>query len=331
MRHSNISVFVPHVGCHNMCSFCNQHSISGSKIIPTGDDVREICRKALDEVPDRNNTEIAFFGGSFTAIDRDYMTELLSAASEFVGDGGFSGIRISTRPDRIDEEILATLKNYGVTAIELGAQSMSDEVLSANNRGHTSDDVRKASALIKSYGFELGLQMMVGLYKSTEALEYLTMSEIIALHPDTARIYPTVVIEGTALAELYQSGKYELYDFDKAVGICSGIMYMFEFAGIKVIRVGLHASDEVDGKAIAGFYHPAFRELCEGEIFRKAIDNALSGKRGKYEIGVSRNSVSKAIGQNKRNIAYFASIGKNIKIIPDDRLAGYGISIKEVN
>ena len=330
MKHSNISIFVAHIGCPNMCSFCNQHSISGSRMVPSGDDVRRICSSALEEVPCRENTEIAFFGGSFTAIERNYMTELLSVAAEFVGNGKFSGIRISTRPDCIDEEILGLLKSYGVTAIELGAQSMSDEVLSANNRGHTAEDVRRASRLIKSHGFELGLQMMVGLYKSTESLEYMTMSEFIAIHPDTVRIYPTVVIEGTALAELYQSGKYNLYNFDKAVEICSGILYMFEFVGIRVIRVGLHASDEVDGKAIAGFYHPAFRELCEGEIFRRTIDNALSGKVGRFEIAVARKSVSKAVGQNKRNIGYFSSVGKEIKIIPDDRLSGYGISIKEV-
>ncbi len=184
MKHSNIAIFIPHVGCPHLCSFCNQRNISGEKSIPSGEDVRRICSSAMNEITDKSNTEIAFFGGSFTAIDREYMMELLSAANEFVGKGKFKGIRISTRPDYIDDEILSVLKKYGVTSIELGAQSMSDRVLEANERGHSAEDVRKASSLIKKYEFELGLQMMVGLYQSTESDDYFTMCEIIALKPD---------------------------------------------------------------------------------------------------------------------------------------------------
>lgn len=331
MKHSNISIFVAHIGCSHTCSFCNQHNISGHSDIPTGEDVKKACEKALDEVKDRANTEIAFFGGSFTAIDRSYMTELLEAAAEYVGNDKFEGIRISTRPDYIDDEVLTLLKEYGVSAIELGAQSMSDEVLSSNGRGHTAEDVRKASALIKSYGFELGLQMMVGLYKSTEALEYMTMSEIIALHPDTVRIYPTVVLKDTELGELYQSGEYELYGFDKAVEICANMLYMFEFMGIRVIKLGLHASEMVEGNAVAGFYHPAFRELCESRIFRKSIENAIAGRKGNFVVGVSPNSVSKAIGQKRANVEYFQALGAALRIAADEGLNGYCISIKEVN
>ena len=167
MKHSNVAIFIPHVGCPHLCSFCNQRNISGENSIPTGEDVKNICFSAINEITDKSNAEIAFFGGSFTAIDRTYMIELLSAASEFVGKGKFKGIRISTRPDYIDDEVLYILKKYGVTSIELGAQSMSDRVLEANERGHSAEDVRKASLLIKEHGFELGLQMMVGLYQST--------------------------------------------------------------------------------------------------------------------------------------------------------------------
>ena len=185
MSHSNISVFVPHKGCPNDCSFCNQRAISGQAVPAMPKDVENAVKIAIEYKVDPKNTEIAFFGGSFTAIERDYMLSLLTAAKHFLDTYNFKGIRISTRPDCISEDILEILKNYGVTAIELGAQSMCDDVLLANRRGHTTDDVRKASKLIKEYGFELGLQMMTGLYKSDFAKDEYTACEIIKLKPDT--------------------------------------------------------------------------------------------------------------------------------------------------
>lgn len=331
MKHSNISIFIPHMGCPHLCSFCNQRNISGEKNIPMGEDVRKICLSAMNEITDKINTEIAFFGGSFTAIDRTYMIELLSVANEFVGEGKFKGIRISTRPDYIDDEILSILKKYGVTSIELGAQSMSDKVLEANERGHSAEDVRKASLLIKKYGFELGLQMMVGLYQSTESDDYFTMCEIIALKPDTVRIYPVVVLEDTQLGELYKIGSYKLYDFDKAVEICANMLYMFEFMGIKVIRLGLHASKDVSENAIAGFYHDSFREICESRIFRMRIISLLKDQKGDFLIDVPKGSLSKAIGQKKSNVEYFRENGLNISFKENSELHGYCISIKEVN
>ena len=330
MKHSNIAIFIPHVGCPHFCSFCNQCNISGEKNIHTGEDVKRICSSAINEITDKANTEIAFFGGSFTAIDREYMIELLSAANEFVGEEKFRGIRISTRPDYIDDEILSILKKYRVTAIELGAQSMSDKVLDANERGHSAEDVRKASLLVKKYGFELGLQMMVGLYQSTESDDYFTMCEIIALKPDTVRIYPVVVLENTKLGEFYQNGKYKLYDFDKAVEICANMLYMFEFMGIKVIRLGLHASNDVSENAIAGFYHDSFREICESRIFRMRVMSSLNERKGDFIIDVPKGSLSKAIGQKKSNIEYFRKNGLNISFKENSGLHGYCISIKEV-
>ena len=155
MKHNNISIFVPHVGCPHLCAFCDQRTISGENKAPKPEDVRRICLQALEEVSDPENTEIAFFGGSFTAIDRKYMISLLEAANEFVGQGRFCGIRLSTRPDYIDDDILALLKEYNVTSIELGAQSLDDTVLFANERGHTADDIISSSKLIRQYGFEL--------------------------------------------------------------------------------------------------------------------------------------------------------------------------------
>lgn len=196
MKHSNISVFVPHVGCPHKCSFCDQRTISGAQSLPRGNYVRQVCEQALREVRSPEDTEIAFFGGSFTAVPRDYMLELLEAAREYVGEGKFRGIRCSTRPDCISTEVLELLKGFGVTAIELGAQSMKDEVLAANERGHTAQDVVNASRLIKDYGFELGLQMMTGLYKSSLADDMETARKIADLAPRYCQDIPCGSAEG---------------------------------------------------------------------------------------------------------------------------------------
>ena len=171
MKQTNISVFIPHYGCTHICSFCNQKTISGHSEPVTEKELESILEGQLENLKDSGTkAQIAFFGGSFTAIDRDYMIRLLTVAKRYTDayPEQYDGIRCSTRPDCIDEEILGILKSYGMTAIELGAQSMNDEVLTANRRGHTAQDVRRASRLIKQSGFELGLQMMTGLYKDTE-------------------------------------------------------------------------------------------------------------------------------------------------------------------
>ncbi|MEG0615833.1 MAG: radical SAM protein, partial [Oscillospiraceae bacterium] len=328
MPHSNIAIFVPHIGCPNMCSFCNQHSISGKENPPTSLEVKAICEQALLEISDKENTEIAFFGGSFTAIPRDYMIELLETANKFVGEEKFFGIRISTRPDCINAEILDILKAYGVTSIELGAQSMCDEVLAANNRGHSSDDVRNASALIREKGFELGLQMMVGLYKSSVKLDRFTAGEIAKLRPKTVRIYPTAILEDTRLAELYKSGEYQPYDFSDAVALCAELLLFFQNENIEIIRLGLHASDMISANLVGGFYHPAFKELCENEIFRHRISDEICGEKGEFIVEVAQKSISKAIGQNKSNIEFFAKKGIKIVVKSSQELTKYNIKVR---
>lgn len=341
MKHSNISIFIPHIGCPNKCSFCNQHTISGAEKAPTVYEVKEICKKAYDEIKDKSNTEIAFFGGSFTAIPRQYMIELLESVQEFIdtGDGrGFRGIRISTRPDCIDSEILDILKKYNVTAIELGAQSMCDNILEANDRGHTSEDVVKASELIKKYGFELGLQMMVGLYKSYFSDEFHTMDKFIEIHPDTVRIYPVVILKGTKLAELYKSGEYIPV---KARGRMRAVIHTvammlryFEREGIEVIKCGLHASEFVEKDMIGGFYHPAFKEICESYIYKLEIENAVNRlkyngeKRNLYIIAVNPSCISKAMGHRKVNYEFFRKHGINIKIVGDENIPKYHCEIR---
>ena len=331
MKHSNISIFIPHTGCPHKCSFCDQHTISGAKKSPSADEVRQICEKAFNEIKSPENTEIAFFGGSFTAIPRDYMISLLEAAHEFVGENKFKGIRISTRPDYITPEILDILKKYGVTAIELGAQSMNDEVLAANERGHTAQDVINASELIKKYGFELGLQVMMGLYKSDPDIDYKTVKKLVELRPKTLRIYPVVILRNTKLAELYEKGEYKLLPFDIMVEECGMILDELVFSGIKVIKCGLHASEFVKKDMIGGYYHPAFRELCENFIYLETIQYALNLSQitsGDATIVVNDKCISKAIGQKKSNINYFKEQGINIKIVGSPNMPVYDADAK---
>lgn len=322
MAHSNISIFVPHAGCPHNCAFCDQRTITSTEKPPRAADVERICTAALSEVRDPADTEIAFFGGSFTAVPRRYMLELLEAAQPFIGEGRFSGIRISTRPDYIDEEILDILEAHRVTAIELGAQSMSDEVLEANERGHSAKDAAYAAMLIKSRRcFQLGLQMMVGLYKSTPQEERRSWRRIAALSPDTVRIYPVVILEGTRLGELYKSGEYQPFDFDTAVELCAGFLADAEQRGIEVIKLGLHASRDVEAKKLGGFYHPAFRELCEGRLYlRQMVKELTAAGGGKLPksavITVPPKHMSRAAGHKRCNAEYLRTLGTQVKFIP---------------
>lgn len=326
--HSNISIFVPHVGCPHKCAFCDQRTITGEQKLPHSADVKNACEQALSQVKDISNTEIAFFGGSFTAIPREYMLELLSAASEYVGDGKFAGIRLSTRPDYIDREVLDILKKHGVTAIELGAQSMSDKVLELNGRGHTARDVINACGLIREYGFELGLQMMIGLYKSTPEDENETFRAVMDIRPDTVRIYPTVILKNTRLAQLYLDGEYETMDFDGVVEHSAACMEAFHKAGISVIKCGLHASEFVEKDMVGGFYHPAFRELCEGLIYRHAMERTL-GRMFVHEasFAVAKGCMSKAVGHGKSNKEYFRQRGVQIHITEDEGTELYEVKL----
>ncbi len=258
------------------------------------------------------------------------MISLLSVASEYTDR--FKGIRISTRPDCIDEEVLCILADYHVTAIELGAQSMNDEVLRLNHRGHNSDAVRRASQLIKDHGFSLGLQMMTGLYGSTDSKDVDTAKEFISLNSDTVRIYPTVVLEGTELARLWSEGAYTPPDADSAVDLCASLIPMFENAGINIIRVGLHSSETMEQKIVAGAYHPAFRELCENRIFLKIIIDTLKQnciRKGEINVFVSPLQVSKFIGQKKSNLTALYAMGYSVRVIPDISLVSRQIRIEE--
>ena len=328
---ANVSIFVPHNGCPNKCSFCDQRHITGCVFQPTCDDVKNTLQIALNSLGDTSKeAEIAFFGGSFTAIDRSYMLELLNSTREYIGY--FKGIRISTRPDAIDKEILDILKEYNVTSIELGAQSMVDSVLEANLRGHTSEDVRKAAELIKSYGFSLGLQMMTGLFGSNDEFDKITAECFISIKPDTVRIYPTVVLKNTDLEEYMNTGIYMPKSAEESVKLCSELLLMFEDADIKVIRLGLHDSETLKDNIVGGAFHSAFRELCEAQIYFDIINSQLellNINSGKVHIFVPVKDLSKAIGHKGYNKKKLIALGYEPTLIQDETLAERQVLIKK--
>lgn len=323
MKRGNISVFVPHIGCPRKCSFCNQNTITGSCSAPAPDDVRAAIETALLKAD--YEYEIAFFGGSFTAIDRSYMISLLEAAKPYVKSGKIKGIRCSTRPDAIDDEILSVLKAYGVTAIELGAQSMNDSVLSANLRGHTADDVRNAARLVKGYGFELGLQMMTDLYLSAPETDIESAKEIIKLNPDTVRIYPTVTLRNTYLEKLVLEGKYTPSTIESTVSLCAQLVPMFKDKGIRIIRLGLHASDDVKKNMLGGGYHESLGEMVWSRIL---LNQILENPPGEYTAYINEKTVSKLKGNKKSNITALENAGYNIKIIYNNSLSANELRLK---
>ena len=333
MKHANLSIFIPHEGCKQMCSFCNQRIISGSERTVLPSEVKALAKKSLMDLQGRTeNAEIAFFGGSFTAIDRMYMISLLKAADQFVGENAFSGIRISTRPDAVDKEILDILKKYHVTAIELGAQSMDDNVLEKNRRGHTALDTEKAANLIRQEGFELGLQMMVGLYGDTLEGSLYTAKKIISLRPDTVRVYPTVVLRGTYLAKLFEKGVYQPPTLDETVDLCARLLDLFEENEIRVIRMGLHASKDVESQMLAGIYHPAFRELCESRrcLNRLLLElDRMQIKEGKITVFVPPGELSQWIGQKRCNLEYLSQRQIVCKCKPDRNLGKHQLHIEK--
>ena len=302
-KHINIPIFIPHLGCPNDCAFCNQRSISGRTHFDISD-VRRQIEEALSTAGDRES-EIAFFGGSFTGIDRALMVSLLEIAEEYVRAGKVGSIRLSTRPDYINEEILDILGRYSVKTIELGIQSASDKVLVASKRGHTLSDTVKACKLIKERGFDLVGQMMIGLPMSDGDSEIETAKLICELGASEARIYPIVILKNTHLTKMVESGEYIPLTESELVGRSASVLEVFRNNGVKVLRIGLHSGTELNsGEEIAcGYYHPAMGELVEGELYYRELEKRLMtlDSPKKITVTVPRGELSKAIGQNGRN------------------------------
>ncbi|MBO5415454.1 MAG: radical SAM protein [Clostridia bacterium] len=334
-KHINIPIFIPHLGCPNDCVFCNQRSISGRQSFDVSD-VEPQIERVLSTLSEDTEREIAFFGGSFTGIDRELMLYLLGVAKKYIDDGRVSGIRLSTRPDYIDRERLDILSQYGVSAVELGLQSMDEKVLAASRRGHTAADAERACALIKEYGFELVGQMMIGLPESSPETEVYTARRICEMGADGARVYPTVVFYGTELCRMAQSGRYTPLSQEDAVTRTRNVLDVFDRAGVRCIRVGLCASENLsdEDEVFGGANHSAVGELAMGELYFDRIVGELDrlGKEGDFAgksltIYAARGATSKVVGQNKRNkLRLCKKYGFNrIKILEKSEIIGYNI------
>lgn len=323
MKNYNIPIFVPHEGCPFNCIFCNQKRITGADTPVNAEEVRQIIERYLATLPKTDRyAEAAFFGGSFTGISADKQEELLAAAFEYVKNGKIDGIRLSTRPDYIDGEIVERMKRYGVTTVELGVQSMDSKVLRLSARGHTQEAVERAAELIKRSGIRLGLQMMTGLPGDTAEKSIETARKIIALKPECVRIYPTLVVRDTPLETMYKNGAYTPQTLEDAVDLCKRLLLMFRGADIDVIRVALVTTDEISdkGSVVAGPFHSAFRELCEGEIYFDKMCEMLDNGIVKG-FCVNPCEISKAVGNGRRNIIRLKEKYRaDIKIKPMDGL-----------
>lgn len=307
-----IPIFVPHLGCPNDCTFCNQKKISGQTKKVTKQDVRNTIEYYLKNFKkDDNYIEVAFFGGSFTGIDPKIQEELLSVAYEYIKNKKIDSIRLSTRPDYIDKETLKRLKKYGVKTIELGVQSTNDYILKKCRRGHTFEDVKKASKLIRRFGFTLGHQMMVGLPESTRQDEIKTAKDLIKLKPKIIRIYPVLVISGTQLEEDYKNGDYEPLNVEQAVEISKELLVLFASKHINVIRVGLQNTSEItdpnnpNSQVVAGPYHPAFRQLVESALWYDAISEKIKKVNiniKDVQIDANPYDINNIIGHKRCNV-----------------------------
>ena len=306
-RESIIPVFVPHLGCPNDCVFCNQRRISGSVAPATAEDVVSAIENALRLTPPGTRRQLAFYGGSFTAIPVAEQESLLGAAVPYLERGDIASLRLSTRPDAIDGAVLRRLRSYGVETIELGAQSMSERVLALSGRGHTAADVEGAARAVKGAGFRLILQMMTGLPGADDESDVESARRIAALGPDGVRVYPTVIVRDTALCDLWRAGRYKEHTVEDAVRVCARILPVFEQAGIPVIRLGLNPTEDLSGgDAVGGAYHPALGELVKSRIMRDRAEKILSGaKRGEQAVlRVNPRLISQLVGQHGANRAY---------------------------
>lgn len=325
-KHHIIPIFVPHVGCPHDCIFCNQRRIALERANIDENDIKLIIDNYIRTIPLTNEKlEIAFFGGSFTGIEISTQRKLLEIASNYKKNGYIDRIRLSTRPDYIDEERLDLLVQYDVDIIELGVQSMSPNVLENSYRGHSDIDVINATKLIKEYGFSLGLQMMVGLPGSNYEKEIYTANQLIKLRPSAVRIYPTLVIKDTYLERKYYSGEYNPLSLEQALSICMDLLMMFEYYDINVIRIGLQPTNNIaeKGDVISGPFHPAFRQLVEERVYRSYLKIFFETHKEIFndiQVYINNREISNIVGQRSSNINFLKDLYgiKKIKIIGND-------------
>ena len=338
-KHKNIPIFIPHLGCPHDCVFCNQKKISGHGKFDPNTVIPEI-EAALSTMRTGEMPEIAFFGGSFTGIDRELMISLLDIAEGYVRGGRVSGIRMSTRPDYISEEILDVLSNYTVSAIELGLQSFDERVLALSERGHTPEQSVNACRAIVRRGIPLVGQMMIGLPGSDVYAERKTAEMIVSLGCVAARVYPTVVFRNTRLCAMAEDGEYLPITDEDAIVRTKEVLKILIPAGITLLRIGLCSNEDIrDPETVhSGAAHPAIGELCIGEYYYEIIRESLlrvTECRDVLSVFVPQSDVGKAVGQRRRNSSRLYNEFcrekkqfKKIRIIGDASLSDYRIRIE---
>jgi histone acetyltransferase (RNA polymerase elongator complex component) len=320
-KHYTIPVFVPELACPFQCVFCNQRKITGRNLIPGDNEIITSVEEHLASFKEaEREVEIGFFGGSFTGISVEQQSHYLKLVQPFLESEEVSGIRLSTRPDYIDKTILNLLKKYKVSTIELGSQSLDDGVLKATFRGHTVKQVEQASKMILDHGFDLGLQMMIGLPGDTLEKSIKTAHRIVELGASNTRIYPTVVIKGTALEQWFKTGKFMPLTLEEAVNWTKQILPIFEDAGLTVLRVGLHPSEGLlnGEELVVGPFHPSFKELVLTEIWSDLLKPLVEKSEGKsIELHIPVKEINYAIGYKGKNKKALLEKYKSVKFIPD--------------
>lgn len=310
-QHRVIPIFIPEKACPHRCVYCNQFAIAGQAHVPTPKEAHRIIEQHLATIPDDAEKRIAFFGGSFTGMPLAEQNAYLAVARPYWENGAVSGIQLSTRPDYITSEILDNLKSQGVVLIELGAQSLDDEVLRKAGRGHTARQVEEASKLILQYGFQLGLQMMIGLPGDTLEKSLYTARRIRELGASCTRIYPTLVVDGTALACQYREGRYQPLSIEEAVDWTKELYRYFTENGIQILRIGLHPSEGLlSGKDyIAGPFHVSFKELVLTALWHDRIEElALKHQGEPFTLEVSPEEINYAVGYQSANRKAFPNV-----------------------
>jgi len=323
-KHFTIPVFIPGAACPFQCIFCDQKKISGASGLLSQDEVNETIRMHLKTIPLENSTvEVGFFGGTFTGLRPEQQQRFFDVVQPYIRNGRIKSIRVSTRPDFITSEILVLLKKNFVGIIELGAQSMDDEVLLLSSRGHDSGDTERASGLIIEAGFSLGLQMMVGLPGDTAEKAVETARGIVALNATETRIYPVLVISGTKLEEMYLSGQYHPLELDEAVRQTKDVVKVFESSSVKILRIGLHPSEELVNRTalVAGPFHPSFRELVMTELWNDRFrSGSFPDLTDAINIRVNPADYNNAIGYSGKNRKFFETRYRQVKFISDPEI-----------
>lgn len=318
-----VPIFIPELACPHRCVFCNQHSITSVLKTPTLKETQSIIEKYLSTIPDNKTVDIGFLGGNFTGIPVKEQEAYLQTAQPYLRSGKVSGIRVSTRPDYISKETLGLLKNYGVSTIELGAQSMDESVLQNAGRGHTTSDTREASAMIKASGISLGLQMMTGLPGDTPAGAKNTAKEIIGLGADNTRIYPTLVVKGTHLQTLWRQGKYQPQTLEETLDLLSELIPLFRENNVDILRVGLHPTEGFlsGDDLLAGPFHPSLKALALSRMWKERLHQKTQNlKANAIKIGVNPKDIPHAVGHQSENKKWLLTKFGKVDFVQDTKI-----------